>query len=180
MLLLLLACTPIQDLGPLGTGPDVTFETTLGAFTVTLEPERAPGTVDNFLGYVDEGFYDGADGLGATLFHRVIPDFMDQGGGFREDGVQKTTHDPIVLEANNGLLNTRGSIAMARTSDPDSATTQFFVNTVDNDFLDGPNGYAVFGEVTDGMDTLDAIAAVPTDSSDAPLDPVVITSCTRD
>ncbi len=127
-----------------------------------LHPEKAPKTVANFLQYVNEGFYNG------TIFHRVIPDFMIQGGGFTKEMSQKPTHAPVQNEAENGLKNKRGSIAMARTSDVNSATAQFFINTVDNPFLDfrGKNnaeyGYCVFGEVVSGMDVIDAIRRVPT------------------
>lgn len=160
----------------------VLMKTSLGDILLELDPEHAAATTDNFLSYVDEGFYDGTDGKGATIFHRVIPDFMDQGGGITETGTNKTTHDPIALEAQNGLSNLRGTIAMARTNQPDSATSQFFINTVDNTFLDatGPrDGYTVFGKVLEGLDTIDAIAAVQTDANDQPKENVVITSCTR-
>lgn len=138
----------------------VVFETTMGNFEVELNKSAAPITVENFLSYVNEGFYDG------TVFHRVIPNFMVQGGGFTPDGAQKETKAPIVLESKNGLKNTKGSIAMARTSIPDSATSQFFVNVKDNDFLNyapGNDGYAVFGKVTKGMDVIEEIENVLTD-----------------
>lgn len=197
MLALLLACgggedTDVADTDTNGDTDDtdtappaliVDFETTLGSFAVQLDDENAPITTANFLTYVDEGFYDGDDGLGATVFHRVIPDFVAQGGGQTESGAGKATHDPIVLESDNGLSNVRGTIAMARTSVPDSATSQFYVNLVDNDFLDFQDesnpGYAVFGEVIEGMDTIDAMAAVETDASDEPVTPIVITACER-
>lgn len=161
------------------TSTQVKFETTLGDFVVKLNPEKAPVTVKNFLEYVQEGHYDG------TIFHRVIGGFMAQGGGYAEDFRQKPTHAPIKIEADNGLLNKRGTIAMARTSDPNSATAQFFVNYKDNGFLDytAPTlqgwGYAVFGEVTQGMDVVDAMAKVPTGAggpmrSDVPQTPIVI------
>jgi cyclophilin family peptidyl-prolyl cis-trans isomerase len=159
------------------------METTLGSFDILLDPETAPITAENFMVYVDEGFFDGSDGLGATIFHRVIADFMNQGGGYTADGTTKATHSAIALESEVGLSNLRGTIAMARTSDPDSATSQFFINTVDNTFLDYESasnpGYAVFGEVVSGMDVVDAIAAVETDGSDQPLEDIVVTSCTR-
>jgi peptidyl-prolyl cis-trans isomerase B (cyclophilin B) len=197
MLALLLACgdgedtdvgdtdtngdTDDTDTGPLALIVD--FETTLGSFAVQLADEDAPITTANFLTYVDEGFYDGDDGLGATVFHRVIPDFVAQGGGQTESGAGKSTHPPIEIESDNGLSNVRGTIAMARTNDPDSATSQFYVNLVDNGFLDyvsdSEPGYAVFGEVIEGMDTIDAMAAVETDANDAPLTDIVITSCER-
>ena len=161
----------------------MTVETTLGSFDIQLDPDNAPVTTENFLVYVDEGFYDGADGLGATIFHRVIAGFMNQGGGLTAAGSAKATHAAIVLESDNGLSNLRGTIAMARTDVADSATSQFFINTVDNTFLDysgaSSPGYAVFGEVVAGMDVIDAIAAVQTDGSDRPLEDIVIESCSR-
>lgn len=161
----------------------VTVETTLGSFDIQLDPDNAPVTTENFLVYVDEGFYDGADGLGATIFHRVIAGFMNQGGGLTAAGSAKATHAAIALESDNGLSNLRGTIAMARTDVADSATSQFFINTVDNTFLDysgaSSPGYAVFGEVVAGMDVIDAIAAVQTDGTDRPLEDIVIESCSR-
>lgn len=157
-----------KDEKPLGTkkgsGMLVVFETNQGNFKVKLDADKAPKTVENFLKYVDDGFYNG------TIFHRVIKDFMIQGGGFTSDLNQKTTRPSIKNEANNGLLNKRGTIAMARTMDPHSASAQFFINTVDNPFLDFKNesiqgwGYAVFGEVIEGMDVVDKIRAVKTTS----------------
>jgi peptidyl-prolyl cis-trans isomerase A (cyclophilin A) len=136
------------------------LETSLGVIEIELDRGEAPVTVDNFVAYVEEGFYDG------LVFHRVIRGFMIQGGGFLPNGTRKEVHDPIGNEARNGLKNERGAIAMARTSDPDSATSQFFINTVDNRGLDYPNpdghGYAVFGRVVDGMDVVDAIESTPT------------------
>ena len=158
--------------------PVVNIETNKGLIVVELFPKEAPVTVKNFLRYVEDGFYQG------TVFHRVIPKFMIQGGGFTVDGIQKKTFDPIILESNNGLKNTRGTIAMARTSDPDSATSQFFINLVDNDFLDfgaRDKGYAVFGKVIEGMDVVDSIASTPTGSSpmpDWPLEDIVIKKIT--
>ncbi|MFM8332383.1 MAG: peptidylprolyl isomerase [Candidatus Methylumidiphilus sp.] len=152
----------------------VKFETTLGNFTVQLDKKKAPATVENFLSYVNEGFYDG------TIFHRVIPGFMAQGGGMTADMKQKATHAPIKNEADNGLPNKRGSIAMARTNDPDSATAQFFINFIDNTFLNytAPNargwGYAVFGEVVDGMDVVDAMGKIPTGPGDVPKTTIII------
>jgi cyclophilin family peptidyl-prolyl cis-trans isomerase len=156
----------------------VKLETNFGDIVIELDEKAAPVTVKNFLTYVDEGFYDG------TIFHRVIPNFMIQGGGFTPDMEQKKTHPPIVNEANNGLKNNRGTIAMARTNNPDSATSQFFINHKDNDFLNyaGPDrpGYAVFGKVVDGMETVDKIAVVKTTRkgphADVPIEPVVIKS----
>ena len=141
--------------------PKVKLATSLGTVVIQLNAEKAPVTTANFLTYVNEGFYNG------TIFHRVIKDFMAQGGGFDTSFNQKTTHAPIKNEADNGLKNKRGSIAMARTSDPNSATAQFFINYKDNSFLDytGPTpngwGYAVFGEVVEGMDVVDAMANQP-------------------
>jgi cyclophilin family peptidyl-prolyl cis-trans isomerase len=156
----------------------VTLETTKGSIVVEVNETAAPVTSANFLRYVQEGFYDG------TVFHRVIPDFMIQGGGFTTDMKQKQTHEPIVNEAKNMLKNTRGTLAMARTNDPDSATAQFFINVVDNAYLDyaGPQkpGYAVFAEVVDGMDVVDTIAQVKTATKqghqDVPVEPVIIKS----
>jgi cyclophilin family peptidyl-prolyl cis-trans isomerase len=156
----------------------VKLETRLGEIVIELDRGRAPVTVENFLGYVKDGFFDG------TIFHRVIPDFMIQGGGLTADMSQKKTRAAIKNEAANGLANDRGTVAMARTNDPDSATAQFFINLADNDFLNfqGPSnpGYAVFGRVVGGMDVVDSIAAVQTTSSgqhdDVPVEPVVIRS----
>lgn len=163
--------------------PRVTLETTMGAITLELYPDQAPVTVDNFLQYVAEGKYD------STIFHRVIPGFMIQGGGFTPVMMQLPTNPPIVNEATNGLSNTRGTIAMARTSAVNSATCQFFINLVDNTALDHRDstpqgyGYAVFGNVVDGMDVVDRIAAVRTRSvgmfQNVPVDPVVVTSARR-
>jgi cyclophilin family peptidyl-prolyl cis-trans isomerase len=142
--------------------PKISMQTSQGTITLELDAEKAPKTVENFLAYVDEGFYNG------TIFHRVIEGFMIQGGGFTEDMEKKPTRDPIPNEADNGLKNEKGTIAMARTADPNSATAQFFINHEDNEFLDhtGKNrrgwGYAVFGRVTDGMDVVNAIATLPT------------------
>ncbi len=159
--------------------PRVKVETSLGNFELQLEPEKAPRTVANFLGYVNSGFYDG------TIFHRVIDGFMIQGGGFTPDYERKTTNPPIINEADNGLKNVRGSIAMARTMDPHSGTAQFFINVKDNAFLDHTNksprgwGYAVFGNVVKGMNTVDKIRQVRTGPGgvfpqDAPLEMVII------
>ena len=137
----------------------VVLETTKGNIEIELNRTQAPATVDNFLKYVKDGFFDG------TIFHRVIPDFMIQGGGFTPDCTQKRTRQSIKLESNNGLKNTAGTIAMARTDDPDSATSQFFFNLIDNSFLNsspGNQGYAVFGSVTAGMENVKAIATVKT------------------
>lgn len=144
------------------TQTKVKLTTTLGEIVIQLNPEKAPVSSANFLTYVNEGFYNG------TIFHRIIPGFMAQGGGFDTSFNQKAVHAPIKNEANNGLPNNRGTIAMARTPDPDSATAQFFINYKDNSFLNHtsptPNGwgYAVFGEVIEGMDVVDAMAKQPT------------------
>lgn len=161
---------------------NATIETTMGTITLKLNEEKAPETVANFVTYAKEGFYDG------TIFHRVIDGFMIQGGGFTRDMNQKKTHAPIRNEAMNGLKNTRGTIAMARTMVVDSATSQFFINLVDNDFLDFTNptpqgfGYAVFGEVTDGLSVIDAIAKVKTGFAgphqNVPEEPVIIKKVT--
>lgn len=156
------------------------FKTSKGTFTVELFEEQAPISAQNFLRYADEGFFDG------TIFHRVIPGFMVQGGGMTEDMGNKRGHDPIKNEATNGLKNKRGTLSMARTNDIDSATSQFFINVVDNDFLDhrpGSYGYAVFGQVTSGMDVVDAIVAVKTGNraghQDVPVETVTIESVKR-
>ena len=157
----------------------IVIETTMGAFTIELDFDNAPVTASNFMAYVDSGFYDGSDGLESTIFHRIISDFMIQGGGETSAGMLKETFDPIVNEANNGLSNLRGTVAMARTNAPDSATSQFFVNVVDNTFLDfneSSAGYAVFASVVDGMDVVDFIASVQTNSSDKPTEDIIIES----
>ncbi len=160
----------------------VLMKTLLGDMTLELDADKAPATVANFVEYAQNGHYDG------TIFHRVINNFMVQGGGFDTDMRQKGTNAPIQNEANNGLKNDRGTIAMARTMDPHSATAQFFINVSDNDFLNfsGENmqgwGYAVFGRVVEGEDVLDKIRVVPTGSQaghqDVPTDPIVIESVT--
>ena len=158
----------------------VTIATTVGQMTLELDADNAPKTVENFLAYATSGFYDG------TIFHRVINNFMIQGGGFTTDMEQKPTQAPVDNEANNGLKNERGTIAMARTQDPHSATAQFFINVQDNDFLNhtGENmqgwGYTVFGKVTQGEEVLDKIRTVQTGSQgghqDVPTDPIIIES----
>lgn len=162
--------------------PRVRLETSLGDIVVELYPDKAPKTVENFLQYVKDGHYDG------TIFHRVIDNFMIQGGGFTPDMVQKPTRAPIMNEADNGLRNTVGTIAMARTMDPHSATAQFYINVANNDFLDFRDktprawGYAVFGRVVKGMDTVGKIKSVPTTSvgpyQDVPREPVIIRKAT--
>jgi peptidyl-prolyl cis-trans isomerase B (cyclophilin B) len=156
----------------------VTFTTSFGAIDLQLDAGRAPDTVSNFIAYVEGGHYNG------TLFHRVIPGFMIQGGGMRTGLVENPTRAPIQNEADNGLKNLRGTIAMARTQDPHSATAQFFINLKDNSFLDYTEtssagwGYAVFGQVTSGMDVVDQIASVETGSvghhEDVPIDDVIV------
>ncbi len=166
------------SIGIATAAPTVELQTTQGKIVLELDAARAPKTVLNFLTYAKEGFYDG------TVFHRVIPDFMIQGGGFDKNMGEKTTRAPIENEARNGLKNQRGTIAMARRGDPHSATAQFFINHRDNTRIDYPGhdgwGYAVFGKVVQGMDTVDKIAAVKTGPRpphrDVPLDPVVILS----
>lgn len=163
--------------------PQVLLETTSGDILLELFPDKAPETVKNFLEYVDNGFYDN------TIFHRVIPNFMIQGGGMDARINEKKTGSPIKNEADNGLKNERGTIAMARTMEPHSATAQFFINHADNDFLNfrAPTqdgwGYAVFGKVLDGMDTVDKIAKVKTKSAgihdDVPVETVLITKASR-
>lgn len=160
--------------------PSLVFETSQGNFTVELYPEKAPKTVANFLQYVKDGFYEN------TIFHRVMNNFMIQGGGFERDLTEKSTREPILNESNNGLLNEPGTIAMARTMDPNSATAQFFVNLVDNQFLNytGPDpeqiGYCVFGKVTSGFDVVQKIGLVPTNFvgrfENVPTKPITIKS----
>ena len=159
-----------------GSAPRVALETTLGRIVIELAPKEAPKTVDNFLTYVKAGHYDG------TVFHRVIPTFMIQGGGFSADMTERPTRAPIPLESRNGLKNDRGAVAMARRGDPNSATAQFFINVSDNRFLDHPGqdgwGYCVFGKVTAGMDVVDRIRKVKTGTQqgyqDVPVEPVII------
>ncbi len=161
--------------------PVVKVTTSDGSFTLRLFRDKAPITVDNFLRYVDAGFYDG------TIFHRVIPDFMVQGGGFLPDMTEKPTGEPILNESRNRLHNTRGTVAMARTSDPDSATAQFFINVRNNlrlDWTPGQQGYAVFGEVIEGMKIVDYIVSAPTGQKgphgNVPLEPIVILEIKRE
>jgi peptidyl-prolyl cis-trans isomerase B (cyclophilin B) len=178
MIVLLLAFAAIA-----GDNPKIEMDTTKGKIVLELYAHKAPKTVRNFLAYLNAGFYDG------TIFHRVIPGFMIQGGGFTADMKKKDTRPPIDNEADNGLRNERGTIAMARTSNPHSATAQFFINTVNNDFLNYRDkssqgwGYAVFGRVAEGMAVVDAISGVKTGTRgafrDVPSDPVVITRVAR-
>ena len=158
----------------------IRFETTLGDFTVELFDKEAPLSVANFLRYVEDEFFDG------TIFHRIVPGFVIQGGGFTEDMSQKRTQPPVKNEADNGLKNERGTLSMARTNDINSATSQFFVNLKDNDFLDhsrGIFGYAVFARVTEGMDVVDKSAAVETGRKrgfdDVPVEAVIMKSVRR-
>jgi peptidyl-prolyl cis-trans isomerase A (cyclophilin A) len=181
--LVLVACCFVSQIAM--AGPKVEFKTSMGSFVVELDDVKAPKTSANYLNYVKSGFYNG------TIFHRVIDGFMIQGGGFSSDLVQKPTDAPVASEANNGLKNNTYTIAMARTSDPDSATAQFFINVKDNEGLNYPNamgnGYTVFGKVISGMQTIDAIRKVPTmvaptprmgRMSDVPTKTVVIESAT--
>jgi peptidyl-prolyl cis-trans isomerase A (cyclophilin A) len=158
----------------------IRFETNLGDFSIELFEKEAPESVANFLRYIEDGFFDG------TIFHRIVPGFVIQGGGFTEDMTQKKTKPPIKNEADNGLKNKRGTLSMARTNDINSATSQFFVNLKDNDFLDhsrGNFGYAVFAKVTEGMDVVDKIAAVETGRKrgfdDVPVEAVTMKSVRR-
>ena len=159
---------PVSDAKPV----KVTIETSKGSIELELDAAKAPITVANFVSYVKKGFYDG------LIFHRVIPDFMIQGGGFTPDMQQKDTDAKIQNEAKNGLKNIRGAIAMARTSDPHSASSQFFIVHKDSSFLDYPGqdgwGYCVFGKVTKGLDVVDAIAAVKTGARDVPVEQIII------
>jgi peptidyl-prolyl cis-trans isomerase A (cyclophilin A) len=161
-----------------GGAPRVALDTSEGRIVIELAPKEAPKSVDNFLTYVKAGHYDG------TVFHRVIPTFMIQGGGFTDRMTEKPTREPIPIESRNGLKNERGAVAMARRGDPNSATAQFFINVVDNPRLDYPahdgHGYAVFGKVIEGLDVVDKIKAVPTESrgpyQHVPVTPVTIKS----
>jgi peptidyl-prolyl cis-trans isomerase B (cyclophilin B) len=179
----LFACLFVLAVGAAGQAaeqgaPQVIIQTNMGSIEVELDPGKAPNTVKNFLDYVNSKFYEG------TIFHRVIKGFMVQGGGFTQDMGQKKTSAPISIESNNGLKNDRGTIAMARTNDPNSATSQFFINAKDNDFLNysAPTmqgyGYTVFGKVTKGIDVVEKIENVKTGSKgfvrDVPVDPVII------
>lgn len=175
----LLACSAL--IPGAGWAQTVKLATNKGDIRIELNAAKAPKSVANFLQYVKAGHYDG------TIFHRVIPTFMVQGGGFTPAMEQKPTLAPIPLESKNGLTNTKGSVAMARTGNPDSATAQFFINTVDNAFLDAANsrdgnGYAVFGKVVSGMDVVEKIKAVPTGSKgmfeNVPTEPVIINKAT--
>jgi cyclophilin family peptidyl-prolyl cis-trans isomerase len=183
MMLIAVAVGPAAAQAQEGSGlpnPEVVIRTNYGDITLRLFRDKAPATVENFLGYVEEGHYNG------TIFHRVIPNFMIQGGGFTPEMVEKPTRDPVVNESRNRLHNVRGTIAMARTSDPDSATAQFFINQRSNlklDWQPGTPGYTVFGEVVDGMSVVDFIATSPTTQvgphGDVPTETVLIESIER-
>ncbi len=173
-----------DSVAPESGNPTVVMKTSKGQIEIELLSDKAPATVENFLTYADDGHYDG------TIFHRIIDGFMIQGGGFAKSLQQKPTRPPVKNEANNGMKNTRGTLAMARTSVPDSATAQFFINDADNAFLDfkAPTaqgyGYAVFGRVVSGMDVVDAISSTPTRNqgggfANMPVEPVVIESVRR-
>ena len=181
LLSLALLLTPLAGLAESEPkNPQVIIKTSEGDITVRLFGDKSPVTVDNFLSYVDSGYYNG------TIFHRVIPNFMIQGGGFLPDLTQKESGEPIKNESKNRLHNTRGTLAMARTNDPDSATSQFFINQRSNlklDWAPGREGYTVFGEVILGMDIVDFIATAPTGQSghfnDVPKDPILIKEVVR-
>ena len=178
MLLLSLAMAGAPAAAPPAAHPHVTLDTSMGKIVLELYPDKAPKTVANFLAYVKAHHYDG------TLFHRVIPGFMIQGGGFASDMTEKPTKPPVKNESSNGLSNDRGTIAMARTQAVDSATAQFFINVKDNKMLDYPanGGYTVFGKVIEGMDVADKIVAVPTTTkgpyADVPKEPIKIVKAT--
>ena len=190
LLIVLISCSVLMLYGfslaagtadkPQSANPVVLMTTSEGVIKIELWPDKAPETVKNFLSYVDEGFYDG------TIFHRVIGNFMIQGGGFTVDMKQKPTHAPVKNEAAADVKNDRGTIAMARTNVVDSATAQFFINVVDNAFLNHKDsspsgfGYAVFGKVISGMDVVDKIKGVKTASQDVPVTPVIIQSVKRE
>lgn len=177
---LMLALNPAWSQQAAGNDPIVTIKTSEGDITLRLFREKSPVTVANFLSYVDSGHYEG------TIFHRVIPDFMVQGGGFLPDMTEKATGEPIVNESRNRLHNVRGTVAMARTGDPDSATAQFFINQRSNlrlDWSPGQEGYTVFGEVIEGMSVVDYIASSPVRQwggyRDVPVEPILIESVQR-
>ncbi len=171
-----LSLASLTSLASAQDAPKVALKTSLGEIVLELNPEKAPKSVENFVQYVKAGFYAG------TIFHRVIPNFMIQGGGYDTKGNLKPTRDAIEIESKNGLRNRQYTVAMARTSDPNSANSQFFINTNDNRFLDYPGqdgwGYAVFGKVIKGADVVDKIEAVQTGRRDKPLQDIVIESAT--
>jgi cyclophilin family peptidyl-prolyl cis-trans isomerase len=174
LIFILLLCSPLAY----AANPIVEFETNQGNFKIELYPDKAPKTVSNFLYYVDNGFYK------ETIFHRVISNFMIQGGGFTREMSEKKTQPPIANESNNGLVNNAGTVAMARTNDPNSATAQFFINLIDNNFLNYTSpepssvGYCVFGKIIEGMNVVHKIGQLPTGNSrgfsDVPIRPVII------
>ena len=178
--LFLFSAAAIVPMGASAADPQVDVKTSMGSFRVELYPDKAPKSVENFLQYVKSGHYNG------TVFHRVIPGFMVQGGGMTADMSQKPTRAPVPIESKNGLKNDVGTLAMARTNDPNSATSQFFINVKNNDFLnyagDANPGYAVFGKVVDGMDVVNKIVGVPTGNKgmhqNVPNKPIVIESAT--
>jgi peptidyl-prolyl cis-trans isomerase B (cyclophilin B) len=180
---LIIVAAPVVAEEKKAVDPQVELDTSKGKIVLALYPQKAPETVKNFMGYVDAKFYDG------TIFHRVIPKFMIQGGGFSADMKRIPTRKPIINEADNGLKNDRGTIAMARTSDPHSATAQFFINSVNNDFLNFKSktsqgwGYVVFGRIIQGMEVLDAISKARVGASgryrDVPIEPIVILKARR-
>lgn len=178
-LCLSLALAPLVMAESTSSNPVVEIKTSEGTITLRLFPDKAPLSVENFLTYVEDGFYNG------TIFHRVIPDFMIQGGGMLPDMTEKETRDPIANESRNRVHNTRGTVAMARTNDPDSATSQFFINVRNNlklDWAPGRDGYTVFGEVIDGMKVVDYIVTAPTGRKgyhqNVPLEPITIIEIT--
>jgi cyclophilin family peptidyl-prolyl cis-trans isomerase len=180
LLSLTVLLAPLATADDAVTNPLVVINTSEGDITLQLNAEKSPVSVENFLGYVDSGYYNG------TIFHRVISNFMIQGGGFLPDMSQKETGEPIVNESKNRVHNVRGTIAMARTNDPDSATSQFFINQRSNlqlDWAPGREGYTVFGEVIEGMEIVDFIASAPTGKAgpygDVPLEPIMILEITR-
>mgnify|MGYP001823427723 FL=1 len=180
LLALTLVIAPVALAESTGPSPEVVIKTAEGDITVRLFADKSPITVANFLSYVDSGYYNG------TIFHRVIPNFMIQGGGMLPDMTEKEVGEPIVNESRNRLHNTRGTIAMARTNDPDSATAQFFINQRTNlslDWTPGRAGYTVFGEVVDGMSTVDFIASSPVTKvgphTDVPVEPIIIKEIVR-
>jgi peptidyl-prolyl cis-trans isomerase A (cyclophilin A) len=176
--LFVLSAAAVVPAGALAADPQVDLKTSAGSIRVELYPAKAPKTVENFLRYVRDGHYDG------TIFHRVIPGFMVQGGGMTTSMAQKPTRPPVPIESKNGLKNEVGTLAMARTSDPNSATSQFFINVSNNGFLDYPgqdgHGYTVFGKVVDGMDVVNKIVAMPTGNQgmhqNVPRTPILIES----
>jgi cyclophilin family peptidyl-prolyl cis-trans isomerase len=176
--LFVLSAAAVVPAGALAADPQVDLKTSAGSIRVELYPAKAPKTVENFLRYVRDGHYDG------TIFHRVIPGFMVQGGGMTPSMAQKPTRPPVPIESKNGLKNEPGTLAMARTSDPNSATSQFFINVGSNAFLDYPgqdgHGYTVFGKVVDGMDVVNKIVSAPTGSQgmhqNVPRTPILIES----